>query len=640
MFRHQALVAIIAAVVFFGGLGRPRLWDDDESKNARCAQEMFDRGDWVVPTFNFRLRPDKPALFYWLAMISYELLGTTELAARLPSALLALGTCLMTYHLGRRLFRPEVGLWAGLAMATNWMFAVAGRLATPDSTLIFCTTAALLAYVMGVGKKTRGMVAAAAGLPSSAAFSTVVPRGWWSFVAVYAAMGLAVLAKGPVGVVLPVAAIGGFVWLEGSRLRLQSREQAGARMGAASRPPVRPEFGNLGNQLPYFAKLIFRHLRRLAADFPAAALAMRPFTLVLTVLAVALPWYACVAIRTHGQWWHEFFWNHNVQRFLEPREGHHGWLLFPPLTLLACFFPWSLLLPAALAAAMRRMRHDGPAATACRLMLVWSATWILFFSICGTKQTNYILPAYPALAVLVGWWIADWIADFQTARVRRLSAVWITLGLAGAVLSASILTVRHWLPQAMNPEAVKFGWIGLIPIAGAIAAWIFERRRSPCMAMASMAASSALLLALLLGGLAAPLSQEQNGVRLAEFLQKIPEQPSRLGQFRLAFVGLVYYADRKVEELATANDAAALFANEQNSLVATDPEGFEQLKALAPADLEIVAREPRFGRRGDMVLVGRSAKLVAPSMGDRVASRVAERNSMSSQQNGAQPCHR
>ena len=77
---------------------------------------------------------------------------------------------------------------------------------------------------------------------------------------------------------------------------------------------------------------------------------MRPVTLLLAMLAVALPWYALVGIRTHGQWLDDFFWEHNVQRFMEPREGHHGLLLFPPLTLMGCFFPWSLLLPVALAA--------------------------------------------------------------------------------------------------------------------------------------------------------------------------------------------------------------------------------------------------------------------------------------------------
>ena len=220
LLRHQPGSSWLPAWCFSPGLGGPRLWDDDETKNARCAQEMLVRGDWVVPTFNFRLRPDKPALFYWLAMVSYQLLGTTEFAARFPSALLAVGTSLATYHLGRRLFRPEVGLWAGLAMATNLMFAMVGRAATPDSTLIFCTTMALLAFVVG-GTWARGERRAGQGAEERerSRFREIVPRAWWSFVLMCAAMGLAVLAKGPVGVVLPVAAIGGFVLFEGSRMR-------------------------------------------------------------------------------------------------------------------------------------------------------------------------------------------------------------------------------------------------------------------------------------------------------------------------------------------------------------------------------------------------------------------------------------
>lgn len=602
MLRHQAWIVLVGMVVFFAGLGRPRLWDDDESKNARCAQEMLDRGDWVVPMFNFRLRPDKPALFYWLAMASYSLFGVSEFAARFPSALLAVGTALITYHLGRRLFRPEVGLWAGLVMATNWMFAVVGRFATPDSTLIFCTTAALLAYVVGVEKWTpagaQPPIDADNSSSSAARFRDFVPRSLWSFVAMDAAMGLAVLAKGPVGVVLPVAAIGGFVLFEGSRSR-----QAAMR---------RAEVMNLGSQLPRMAKSLASRLRWLVVDFPSAAIAMRPIVFLSAFCAVAVPWYLLVAIRTHGVWLQEFFWNHNVERFLEPREGHHGLLLFPPLTLLACFFPWSIFLPAALVAAVRRIARDSLDAAACRMMFWWAAVWIVFFSICGTKQPNYIVPAYPALAVLTGRWIADWIAQASLAtKLRRLPLAWATMGFAGVGLSVGIVVGKHWFP-----EIAGFSWVGLILIAGAIGGWLFERRRLTRLAMASVVASAALLFPALIGGVAAPLSAQQNGVRVAALAAQLPQRPSQLGQFRLAFVGLVWYADRKVEELATADDAAALFADGKSSLIATDPEGFRQLDALRPGELQIVAREPRFGRHGDMVLVAR-----ATSVAEHVAAK-------------------
>jgi 4-amino-4-deoxy-L-arabinose transferase-like glycosyltransferase len=474
----------------------------------------------------------------------------------------------------------------------------------------------------------------------------------------YAAMGLAVLAKGPVGVVLPVVAIGAFVLFEGSRLRQStgSVSQQAATFGRlisfakffampsvtlalfqqpagrtpSQLPPARPEFGTLGGLLLYYSRWMLWRLRCAAREFPAAVVAMRPLTLILTVLAVALPWYAWVAVRTHGVWWHDFFWEHNVQRFMASREGHHGWFLFPPLTLMAFFFPWSLILPVALATVIRRLCATGSAsvfvlasaagsghwrsqgrdegsAAACRLLLWWSAAWIVFFSICGTKQPNYIVPAYPALAVLVGLWIADWIAAPQRiSGPRFLAAFWSAIGLNGVGLAAALVIIAHWFP-----ETARFSWIGLIPIVGAGCAWYFARRHIPRLAMASVVASTALLLATVLGGVAVPLSREQNGVRLGEYVAQLQEPPSKIGQFRLSFVGLTYYANRKVEELATPDDAAALFAGGEHPLVVTDQVGFEQMSALLPGELQIVDEKQRFCRPSSMVLVARSPSDIA-----------------------------
>ena len=147
IFRPQLVLVLVGGVIFFTNLGGPKLWDEDEPRNAACAREMLERGDWVVPTFNYELRPQKPVLLYWLMMASYSVFGVNELAARLPSALLAMGTTLVTFHLGRLLFNARVGLFGGLMMASCLMFGVAGRAATPDSCLIFFTSLSLLAFV-------------------------------------------------------------------------------------------------------------------------------------------------------------------------------------------------------------------------------------------------------------------------------------------------------------------------------------------------------------------------------------------------------------------------------------------------------------------------------------------------------------
>ena len=141
------LVLLLASVVMFTALGGPRLWDRDEPRNAGCAAEMLAANDWVTPVFNGELRSHKPVLLYWLIMPGYQAFGVNEFTARMPSALLAVGTCLLTLFMGTRLFNRQVGLLSAIILCTTMMFVVAGRAATPDSVLIFFTTAATAVFV-------------------------------------------------------------------------------------------------------------------------------------------------------------------------------------------------------------------------------------------------------------------------------------------------------------------------------------------------------------------------------------------------------------------------------------------------------------------------------------------------------------
>ena len=71
---------------------------------AERVDEMLERGDWIVPVFNAELRAHKPVLLYWLMMSAYAVLGVNEFAARFWSAVLSVGTVVLTYHIGRYLF--------------------------------------------------------------------------------------------------------------------------------------------------------------------------------------------------------------------------------------------------------------------------------------------------------------------------------------------------------------------------------------------------------------------------------------------------------------------------------------------------------------------------------------------------------
>src|SRR5262249_31121172 len=153
----------------------------DEGNNAEAARMMLESGDYVVPTFNGELRVDKPALLYWLQVGAYRLFGVNEFAARLPSAVAALATALFAYELARRQFGAGSGLLAGLVLLSCVAFCMSGHFANPDALLLACMVAAFFLFWRGYA------------------------AGRLHFVGVGVALGLAVLAKGPVGLVLPAA---------------------------------------------------------------------------------------------------------------------------------------------------------------------------------------------------------------------------------------------------------------------------------------------------------------------------------------------------------------------------------------------------------------------------------------------------
>src|SRR5438128_353363 len=121
---HYVFLLLVGGGLFFPNLGRPSFWDIDESHNAECAREMVEGDNWRVPKFNFTLRTDKPILQYWLIISAYKLFGVNEFAARFWSAFCGIGSLLLTYELGRRMFNPLTGLLAGCVLATSVMFCV------------------------------------------------------------------------------------------------------------------------------------------------------------------------------------------------------------------------------------------------------------------------------------------------------------------------------------------------------------------------------------------------------------------------------------------------------------------------------------------------------------------------------------
>jgi len=205
--------------------------------------------------------------------------------------------------------------------------------------------------------------------------------------AAYVALGFGVLAKGPVAILLPALVMLAFLLLMGQR------------------------------------KSIGR---------------FRPVTGLCVILFIALPWYLTVGVLTDGEWLKGFLLHHNIDRFTEVLQGHRGFPGFYILTFLAGWIPWSGLLIAA--TTLDSWRLAALRKKPVRLFLLcWMGVFLIFFTLASTRLPNYMLPAFPAAALLMAFWIRE---HEEKAR-RWLMRGALTLSFA-VILGAGIALQKQW----------------------------------------------------------------------------------------------------------------------------------------------------------------------------------------------------
>ncbi|MBA3673498.1 MAG: glycosyltransferase family 39 protein [Chitinophagaceae bacterium] len=187
MLSHQTykpsyfwILFVAVGAILFIKLGATPIYILDEAKNAQCAREMLQHGDFIVPTFNGELRTDKPPLHYFFMMVAYKMFGVNEFAARFFSVVMGLLTILVTYNYTKRLFNILAAFCACIVLATSTQFLFEFRLSVPDPYLIFFIALGLFSAFTWLKENN-------------------IPQLYISA----AAFALATLAKGPVALALP-----------------------------------------------------------------------------------------------------------------------------------------------------------------------------------------------------------------------------------------------------------------------------------------------------------------------------------------------------------------------------------------------------------------------------------------------------
>ena len=361
-YTSLALILLLWLLIYFASIFSPALLDDVDTIHAEAAREMVLRHDWVTLYTDGIRYLEKAPLMYWGVAASYEIFGVSDWSTRLPLMLGVLALLLATYLLGTTAYGERAGLYSAVVLATSLGPYIFTRFQIPDIIVALWLTLGAQFFLLSLRQQT--------------------PSRWvcWGFAATCA---LNVLTKSLIGLVFPLAAI--FLFL-----------------------------------------LITRNLRHI--------LRLRLLSSTLIFLAIAAPWHILAALHNPSQgavkgflWF--YFVNEQLLRYVGKRvpPGYDTvpLLIFWGLTVL-WLAPWMVFLPQSVRQVSLRWALIRGRMTSVQqanlFLLIWALVIVGFFTF-STRQEYYTIPAVPALALLIGRWLAKEPAQPKESRAGRISSL-------------------------------------------------------------------------------------------------------------------------------------------------------------------------------------------------------------------------
>ena len=452
--RATVLLFLAVAAFYFYALGHLPLVGPDEPRYAQVAREMLLRGDLITPTLGGHTWFEKPALLYWMMIASFKLFGVSEWAARLPAAISGLLTVAAVFVLGRQLelVKDEenklqgYAVWSALAAATTIGIVAFSQAVSFDILLTMTITWALAFYILYNLREDSE--------------ANERPRGWL-LAGFYVFLGLSLLAKGLVGIVLPVGIIG-----------------------------------------------LYHIFQR---ELPRMKVFISVFWGLPLALTVAAIWYAPVIWRHGWLFIDQFFIQHHFARYISDKYHHSQPIYFYVLVVPLLALPWTAFLlngllqfKSWLSPAEVGDRANQSMIQLMNFALAWFVFPLVFFSFSGSKLPGYILPIAPAAALIVGG---------QLIRLRSNSGSWplrltaaVSLIFAFGALAYSWRTGNLSLTTATLLAAPLFA-SGCFP-------FLFPRKQAASAAF--MAAMTIVAMIVVMYGVAPTFADNQSSRRLLQ----------------------------------------------------------------------------------------------------------------------------
>ncbi len=346
------LIILVGCLLFLPGLGNVHLFDWDEINFAEAAREMLITGNFQYVTINFQPFYEKPPLFFWVQALSMKLWGINEFAARFPNAITGIISLLVIFHTGRQLKDEKLGWYWVLAWMASFLphlYFKSGIIDPLFNLFMFLSAIHYFRFIEYYPEKK---------------YQRLILGGLFG--------GLAVMTKGPVGILLP-----GLTTLIYFFLRFQYRI------------------------------LNFRNI----------------FIMIISLLFIPAVYFGIDSL-IHGPDFLFHFIQRNIELLNHPDAGFKGPLYYHVVILLLGVFPASFL-------ALGMIRSHFPDQKTQRLgifMFILLMVVVVIFSLVQTKIVHYSSLAYYPLTYLAAVFIHR-----KNVRVHR--QIFKTLIFFGFVIS-------------------------------------------------------------------------------------------------------------------------------------------------------------------------------------------------------------
>jgi 4-amino-4-deoxy-L-arabinose transferase-like glycosyltransferase len=513
---------VIFCIPFFINLGSNSLWDGNEGFYAEPPREMIESGNYLIPTYNYAPRFKKPPFTSWIIGSSYYVFGVSEFAERLPIAIAAVLTIYMVYLFGRSVCDKETGFMSAIILATTLKFMIYARQFAGDIFLTLFITSSITYFARSMIEEDK-------------------TRKFLYLLLAYAAIGLGIIDKGLVAVVIPYAVIGFFI-------------------------------------------LITRRWNLLRLLFSPSGF--------LVVFLIGTPWYF---LMIHKYGWEFFKVNivqETVMRYVSNQLGGRAVHYYIGV-YFAEALPWSFFIVPAIAYWVKwlqreRRRLSKIETQVCLMLLpvIWFMFVFLFFSTSVGKRAVYLVPLYPAAAIVLGHYFSKRLTEDNSIVLNLHRAALVGLSMASLFAAAFVFFAHRTLE--MQTALIYLPIVLLIVLGGSTIFEFYKRNYQPSKHIAFIWLMLLFSLTLILP----KLEYYRPIPRFAEIIRREAKPGDPVGTFQVDTPSLMFYARRKIFQSSNLEEMLSRLDREENIYFVTRTDYYEKLQASTPIPLQVIDSQP------------------------------------------------